>query len=55
MDGESVINLSTGEVEELVRESFYVLLVKTHNIAGNTINLVGETILSQNNDEIIFT
>lgn len=55
LDGESVINLSTGEVEELVQESFYVLLVKTHNITGNTINLVGETILSQDNEWIIFT
>lgn len=55
LDGESIINLSTGEVEELVQERFYVLLVKTHNIAGNTINLVGETILSQDNEWIIFT
>lgn len=55
LDGESVINLSTGKTEELVRESFYVCLVKTHNIVGSTINLVGETILSQDTEWIIFT
>ena len=55
LDGESVINLSTGEVEEIVQGSFYVNLVKTHNVVGSTINLVGKTIFVENNEEIIFT
>ena len=54
LDGESVINISTGEVEEIVRESWDVCLVKTHNSGSYTINLVGKTILMQNTDEIIF-